>query len=93
MSVLHLVNSTEGLARCLDRLGPNDALILLEAGVYAAMTAIEQPNGTVLDVYVLHEHLSQRGIPTNSVLPAFALIDFEGFVVLTTRHATSVSWP
>ncbi len=93
MGVLHLVNSTEGLGRCRDRLGPGDAVILLEAGVYGAMAAADKPDGADVERFVLREHLSQRGIATNRVLPAFIIIDFEGFVGLTTRHTTSVTWP
>ena len=93
MGVLHLVNSTEGLGRCSDRLGPGDAVILLEAGVYGAMVAADKPEGVEVERFVLREHLSQRGIATNRVLPAFVVIDFEGFVGLTARHTTSVTWP
>ena len=93
MGVLHLVNSIEGLGQCRDRLGPDDAVILLEAGVYGAMVAADKPYGVAVERFVLREHLSQRGIATNRVLPAFVIIDFEGFVGLTTRHTTSVTWP
>jgi sulfur relay protein TusB/DsrH len=93
MGVLHLVNSTEGLARCRDRLGPDDAVILLEAGVYGAMAPADKPDGVEVERFVLREHLSQRGIAPNRVLPAFVVIDFEGFVGLTTRYTTSMTWP
>jgi tRNA 2-thiouridine synthesizing protein B len=92
MGVLHLVNSTEGLGRCLDRLGPGDAVILLEAGVYAAMASSGKPEGMDVDLFVLQEHLSQRGIARTRVRPAFTLINFEGFVGLTVRHTRSVTW-
>jgi len=92
MGVLHLVNSSEGLTRCCNRLGPEDALILLEGGVYAAMTTAAIPNGFDVELFVLLEHLSQRGIATCRVLPVFVVIDFEGFVRLTAKHSTSVTW-
>ena len=92
MGALHLVSSIAGLKQCLARLGPDDALLLLESAVYAATVSARKPLPPDPDYYVLQEHLVQRGIDLAQVLPPFVITGFSGFVALTTRHRTSVTW-
>lgn len=93
MSVLHLVHSPAGLAECLSRLGQGDALVLLEAGVYASLLPADLPGERDAMLNVLADHLICRGIAVTRVQPNFVITDFEGFVELTTRHQSSVNWP
>lgn len=93
MSVLHLVHSPAGLAECLSRLGQGDAVVLLEAGVYASLLPADLPGERDATLNVLADHLICRGIAVTRVQPNFVITDFEGFVELTTRHQSSVNWP
>ncbi len=97
-SILHIVNKspfTHGvLASCLDKLQANDAIILIEDGVYAAMTShssavsLEQLN----KCYALEKDIVARGLPLGALLPNIQLIDYDRFVNLCVEYPLNHSW-
>jgi tRNA 2-thiouridine synthesizing protein B len=101
MGVLHLVSrssdASSALSLCLERAGMGDAVLLLEAGVYAAMKdsqwatrlAASMPQ---VSVHALAPDLAARGIATGEMLAGVGLVDYQGFVELCIRHAPIMSW-
>ena len=100
MSILHLVNrspaGSSALARCVAVLGPDDALLLIENGVYAALR--QGAGAAVLSavtgarLFVLEPHLAERGLSERSLQPEFRRVGFDGFVELTVACDVIVSW-
>ena len=101
MGVLHLVNrsphASASLGQCLARAGEGDAVLLLEGGVYAALKdsafapALQDALGK-LAVHVLAPDLAARGVAAEELIEGLALVDYEGFVELSLRHAPVQSW-
>jgi tRNA 2-thiouridine synthesizing protein B len=101
MGVLHLVNrspgETQALVQCLDRVGAGDAILLLESGVYAAMTNSQIANRLTesmakVSIHALAPDLAARGIVTEEVLEGIDLVSYEGFVNLSISHHPILSW-
>ena len=101
MGVLHLVNRSPGeslaLAQCLERAGANDAVLLLEGGVYAALKdsvfAPKLASSTqCVTIHALAPDLRARGIAAEEVLAGVVLVDYEGFVELSILHNPIISW-
>ena len=67
-------------------------MLLLEAGVYASLLPVDLDRERDAMLNVLGDHLASRGISSSRVPPNFVIIDFEGFVELTTHHQSSVNW-
>lgn len=67
-------------------------MLLLEAGVYASLLPVDLDRESDPMLIVLGDHLASRGISSSRVPPNFVIIDFEGFVELTTHHQSSVNW-
>lgn len=101
MSVLHLVNTspfeTAALIRCLERAGEGDAVLLLESGVYGALSGcgfsakVAAVAGS-LDILVLEPDLEARGLDRDRLLQSLRLADYSGFVELAVQHPLSLSW-
>ncbi len=87
MAALHIVNKAAALASCLPILGEDDALLLIEDGVYAARLA----SAAVGRCYVLDCDLEARGL-TGQIAAAFEIVTYDGFVELVERHQPIVSW-
>ena len=95
---LHTLNKhrSDLVQLCISALGPEDSLLLLEDGVYAALTTA----GTPLDpetlpagikLYALTEDLAARGI--NDKIPdVFARITYRDFVSLSLICNKVVNW-
>lgn len=100
MPVLHLVNrspaDSSALARCVGVLGPDDALLLIENGVYAAL----RPGAGVAvlaaaagaRIFVLEPHLAERGLTERCLQQDIRRVGFDGFVDLTAACDVIVSW-
>nr|WP_242521527.1 sulfurtransferase complex subunit TusB [Motiliproteus sp. SC1-56] len=94
---MHIVNKSpfqsDCLNSCLRIISPEDALLLIEDGVYAAL---DTPRGLAslapaIPVYALEADCRARGILDQlhaSVKPT----DDHGFVELTLAYAKSQSW-
>lgn len=98
--VLHTVNkspwNSNALTSCLRVITQNSAILLIEDGVYAATrtsakhnSLTEAPSG--VRIFVLHEDLQARGL-TGLLLPDIETVDYRGFVELTTRYQSVLSW-
>lgn len=87
MAALHLVNHAAALEACLALAAEDDAVLLLENGVYAASSG--PPLGR--PIHALEVDLRARGIAgrlTQDVL----VIDDDWFVSLVEKHAPIITW-
>lgn len=101
MSTLHTINkspfSHTTLASCLQVCGKEDGILLLEDGVFGALTSspcAEELNTVIesgVKVYALNSDINARGlqekIPTH-----IQLTDYNGFVQLSINHKCIQSW-
>lgn len=99
--MLHLVFKASSqkplLEACLDNLGPDDDLILLDDAICEARQ--DSPLGPKLKqkiieghrVMALQEQLATRGEGTE-LLPEIELISYADFVQLVATHSHSRSW-
>lgn len=101
MSTLHTVNKSPfektSLAACLDHLSTGAAVLLIEDGVYAALTqtSVEGQVKGALDtskVYALGPDLQARGLSEERVIPGISVVDYAGFVDLAAEHDKVQAW-
>ncbi|MBU0498677.1 MAG: sulfurtransferase complex subunit TusB [Gammaproteobacteria bacterium] len=97
MSMLHLVNKSpyerNSLDTCVGYVKAGDTLLLIEDGVYAAMSgskAAAKLSG--LDVAVLGPDLAARGIGEDRLIDGVTVVDYAGFVDLATDKDKVQSW-
>lgn len=87
MATLHIVNKAAALASCVPLAAENDAMLLIEDGVYAARHHPHVPG----PCYVLDSDLAARGL-SERVDARFEVISYAGFVDLVERHQPIVTW-
>ena len=87
MATLHIVNKAAALTDCLPLLTGNDALLLIEDGVYAARTRIGAPG----PCYALGDDLEARGL-IGRIGAGVEVVSYDGFVDLVERHQPVVTW-
>ena len=97
--ILHTVNHSpfqqDTLATCLRFAATDDAILLIEDGVYGAIeggaleSVVTTPDGP--RVFVLAADVAARGI-AESLLAGIESVDYDGFVALTEQHERVVSW-
>ncbi len=101
MSVLHIVNKSpferNSLDTCLRLAKADSAILLIEDGIYAATrnSATASKIGEALGrhaIYALEPDLDARGIVAERLIDGIELVDYAGFVELTTRYARVQSW-
>jgi tRNA 2-thiouridine synthesizing protein B len=94
MTTLHLVarspTRSDALEACLRSLGPGDALLLLEDGVYGALP--DQPGPAEGACHALEEDVRARGL-AGRLRADVAPVDYAGFVELVAAHERTLSWP
>ena len=99
MSVLHIINKSPfergSLQTCLRLAKKGSGILLIEDGVYAAMNGGEYKDDVVAasgehSFYALQADLDARGI--KNVIDGISLVDYDGFVKLTTEHDKVQSW-
>jgi tRNA 2-thiouridine synthesizing protein B len=96
--LLHTVNkspfSSTVLKQCLDRFGKGDAIVLLEDGIYGALTnhAYAPLLKKLQCCYVLEKDVLARGLNPSMLLANVELINYEKFVALTVTYKLSHSW-
>jgi tRNA 2-thiouridine synthesizing protein B len=101
MSTLHTINkspfSHATLASCLQVCGKEDGILLLEDGVFGALTnspcaeeliAIIE---TGVKVYALKGDVNARGLQ-EKIPTSIQLTDYNGFVQLSIEHKCVQSW-
>ena len=101
MSILHIVNKSpydrNALDSCLRLALPGSAVLLIEDGVYAARKPssaadkLQQALESHL-LYALQADLEARGIAAESLIDGIQLVDYDGFVKLTTEYDKTQSW-
>ena len=88
MPALHIVNRRSALDRCVEVAAPDDTIVLIEDGVYAAASSSGR------SIKFLEADARARGL--GELLAegssAASSIDYHEFVALTTRHQPIVSW-
>ena len=101
MSVLHIVNKSpydrNSLDACLRLARADSAILLIEDGIYAV-----QKNAAAADkmqqaiskhqIYALQPDLQARGINPDNMIDGISLVNYDGFVKLTTEYDKLQSW-
>ncbi|SDX68217.1 tRNA 2-thiouridine synthesizing protein B [Allochromatium warmingii] len=101
MSILHTVNKSpferNALESCLKFATAGASVLLFEDGIYAALTGTQVESqvsaalGT-LKLYVLGPDLKARGFGDERIIPGIRVVDYAGFVDLTTECDTVQAW-
>lgn len=91
--ILHTLNQPPAneacLERCLDAMGAEDSLLLIEDGVYWALPAFASRLASLGErLYLLQPDLEARGLDSGGK----PCVDDEGFVALCVGHDKVVSW-
>jgi tRNA 2-thiouridine synthesizing protein B len=101
MSVLHIVNKSpydrNSLETCLRLALPGSAILLIEDGVYAARKPSSAADKLLQaaenhPLYALQADLQARGLAAESLVDGVQLVDYDGFVKLTTEYDKTQSW-
>jgi tRNA 2-thiouridine synthesizing protein B len=101
MSVLHIVNKSpydrNAFETCLRLSLPGSAILLIEDGVYAARkpsSAADKLQQALENhpLYALQADLQARGLAAESLVDGIQLVDYDGFVKLTTEYDKTQSW-
>jgi len=104
--LLHTVNKSafdnSALDDCLAVVSPNDAILLIENGVYGALDNspselahiknIKQLSASGTRFYVLQADCEARGLNSTALLAAFKTVDDAGFVALAAEASAIQSW-
>ena len=101
MATLHTVNKSpferNTLESCLRLAKKGSSVLLFEDGVIGAMqnTKFSETVANAMSnfsFYVLGPDIKARGLSDNKVIDGIKVIDYDGFVDLTTEHNTVQSW-
>jgi len=101
MSTLHTVNkspfSTQSLQSCLGHARDGDAVLMIEDGVYGAMTGSQMADavaarGNAVSLYVLGPDLTARGLDAGRLIEGVTGVDYAGFVDLVASHDRTQAW-
>ena len=101
MATLHTVNKSpferNTLESCLRLAKKGSSVLLFEDGVIGAMQNTKYSDAVShamndLSFYVLGPDIKARGLNDNKVIDGIQVIDYDGFVDLTTEHNTVQSW-
>lgn len=94
--LLHLLNRSPASSRihrdALRAMGEEDRLLLIEDGVYGALTPlVEQFEAIPGRLFALREDLVSRGLEGRCD-ECVTVVDMDGFVTLTEDTERTVSW-
>jgi len=97
MSILHVVNKspyeTTSLDTCVGYIQGDDALLLIEDAVYAAIKSGKAAAKLAgLDVSVLGPDLAARGIGEDKLADGVKVVDYAAFVDMTVAKDKVQSW-
>ncbi|HAG46403.1 MAG TPA: sulfurtransferase complex subunit TusB [Gammaproteobacteria bacterium] len=99
--MLHTVNKSpyqsDALTTCFGLAQPGSAVLLIEDGIYGAMTNTKFSAAVVIAqqccaIYVLEPDLQARGFNTDSIMNAIQTIDYDGFVSLVEDNPVVQAW-
>lgn len=101
--MLHTVNKSPlshgTLGACLKVLGADDALLLIEDGVYGSINVPENQSTLKAGlahleqgkIFALKEDIQARGIESR-LIKGIVLVDYKGFVELVVKYQSSMAW-
>jgi len=101
MSILHTVNKSpferDSLSACIRLATKGCAVLLIEDGIFGALAGTEHSDmvsGAMKDAtfYVLGPDLAARGMSEDRIIDGIQVVDYNGFVDLTTEYDTCQSW-
>ena len=101
MPTLHTVNKSpferNTLTSCLRLAKRGSSVLLFEDGVIGAMQNTKYSEKITramndFSFYVLGPDIRARGLSDSNVVDGIKIIDYDGFVDLTTEHETVQSW-
>jgi tRNA 2-thiouridine synthesizing protein B len=99
--MLHLINKSpferNALDSCLRLAKAGSSVLLLEDGVYAALSKAATAEAVSkrmddLTFYVLGPDVSARGLNDTPLIDGISVVDYEGFVDLVVEHEVAQSW-
>jgi len=99
--MLHLINKSpferNSLDTCLRLAKQGSVILLIEDGIYAAQknTAVGDKVAAATGehtLYALTPDLEARGIGKDEIIDGISLVDYKGFVQLTTECSGVQSW-
>lgn len=100
-TMLHLINKSpfdrNALDSCLRLAKAGSSVLLLEDGVYAAMSKADSAEAVGkrmedLTFYVLGPDVSARGLDDKPLIDGINVVDYGGFVDLVVEHEVAQSW-
>lgn len=83
--VLHTINKVAALDMCRGLIGPDDLVVLIEDGVYLALSEL------LFRTYALEDDLLARGLQHRN-LKSVKLIGYQKFVELSVKAEKICSW-
>ena len=101
MSMLHIVNKSaldrNSLETCVNHTVKGATILMIEDAVYSAvknMASTSLVEGAMKDVSVavLGPDLKARGISEDKLIDGVTVVDYAGFVELTTKNDSVQSW-
>lgn len=95
--MLHIVNHSPIERSLWERVAPDDAVLLIENGVYGVKLGSLAANDVIratenIRLFVLKADLEARGIQPDEVIAGVEVVDDSGFVDLTVEHSVIQSW-
>ena len=99
--MLHTVNKSpyqsDALTTCFGLAQPGSAVLLIEDGIYGAMTNTKFSAAVVIAqqccaIYVLEPDLQARGFDSDCIMNAIQAIDYDGFVSLVEANSVVQAW-
>jgi len=101
MAILHTVNKSPfektALQSCLDHASPGDAVLLIEDGVYAAISQTSASERIAarkneVSFYALGPDLLARGVGNGSLAEGVKVVGYDGFVDLVAEYEIAQAW-
>ena len=99
--MLHTVNKSpyqsDALTTCFGLAQPGSAVLLIEDGIYGAMTNTKFSAAVVIAqqccaIYVLEPDLQARGFDSGCIMNGIQTIDYDGFVSLVEANPVVQAW-
>lgn len=88
--MLHIINKTNCVPRCLQSVQESDVILLIQDGVIAGVNNA-LPENITMNCYALAEDILARGLQ-DKINPKITQINYDQFVELTIKHHPILSW-
>jgi len=100
MSILHTVNKStyerDTLEACVRLAAKGGSVLLIEDGVYSAMSGGSKSNvienAKDLSFYVLGPDIKARGLSEDRLIDGVKVVDYKGFVELSVSNDSVSAW-